>query len=156
MVFLHQWKQLVLWKWTFKMVCAGRKNGFSEMSHFFKNFSWVVIAIASRHHIFYYHIERYSVLKATKPALLVGVDFFLPWQSLPLRNHGDLEGVYAHNDLQNVILACFVMSLLLCFHGNSSQGNVLGMKNHGGALLLVWAIAPQLIPEARNGVLEYA
>ncbi len=83
------------------------------------------------------NIKRYKRLKPTKPALLGDVEFPLSWQQFPLRNHGDTAGVYAQNGLQNVALVCFVMSLLLRFHGNNNQGNILGMKSHGGALLLV-------------------
>jgi len=67
-----------------------------------------------------------------------------------------MGGIYAKNGLQNVVLVWIVMTWLLRFHGNSNQGNVLGMKSHGGAFLLVWAIVSQLIGEARDAVQEYA
>ncbi len=155
MVAIPLYKLLVSCKWASNMMCSGQKSDVFQMVNIFSFFLCVVIWIASWEDILCHHITRYSMLKPKKPALLEGVDFVLPWQSLPLRNHGDMAGVYAQNGLQNVALVCFVMSLFLRFHGNSNQGNVLGMKSHGRALLLVWAIAPQFIAEARNDVLEY-
>ena len=138
-------KPVVSCKWASNMMCSGKKSDVFQIVNIFRLFLRVAIWIASWEDILCHHIKRYSMLKPPNPALLGGVKLLLPWQSLPLRNHGDMEGVYAQNGLQNVALVCFVMDWLLRFHGNSNQGNVLGMKSHGGAMLLLWAIASQVI-----------
>ncbi len=155
MVAIPLGKPLVSCKWVSNMMCSVQKSDVFQMANIFCFFLLVVIWNASWEHMLYQNIKRYKRLKPTKSALLGGVEFSLPWQQFPLRNHGDTAGVYAKNGLQNVALVCFVLGWLLRFHGNSNKGNVRGMKSHGGALLLLWAIASQVIAEARNGALEY-